>query len=273
MHPNEERLRRLYATFAQGDLQGFLDGCTDDVSFHVPGNTPGSGVFDKSSFFTWIGAVMETAAGTFQEHVLDVFANDDHGLLELRHELDRAGAHRVYLTAHAVELRDGLISRWEERPGSMAEFESAWGVVGGADGETVVRRIFEEVVNQGRLDVADELFAPDYVDHGPMGDVAGIEGFKGLLAQWISSVSDLHCSVDNVVVRGDLVGWTVRSRGVHTGDGLGFPATGKSFDTVSANVGRLRDGKAVEHWSEQGMLPMLMQLGVLPPMGAAVGAA
>jgi hypothetical protein len=27
-HPNEERLRDLYATFAKGDLQGFLDGCT-----------------------------------------------------------------------------------------------------------------------------------------------------------------------------------------------------------------------------------------------------
>lgn len=61
--------------------------------------------------------------------------------------------------------------------------------------------------------------------------------------------------------------WTVRTTGTHTGDGLGFPATNKSFETVSANLGRIRDGQAVEHWSEQGMFPMLMQLGVLPPMG------
>jgi ketosteroid isomerase-like protein len=43
MHPNEERLRDLYAKFAQGDLPAFLDGCTDNVRFTVPGNPPGSG--------------------------------------------------------------------------------------------------------------------------------------------------------------------------------------------------------------------------------------
>lgn len=80
-------------------------------------------------------------------------------------------------------------------------------------------------------------------------------------------MSDLHCEVDNLVMEGDLVGWTVRTTGIHTGDGLGFPATNRSFETVSANLGRFRDGRAVEHWSEQGMFPMLMKLGVLPPMG------
>jgi predicted ester cyclase len=71
--------------------------------------------------------------------------------------------------------------------------------------------------------------------------------------------------VENVLVDGDLAGWTVRTTGTHTGDGLGFPATGKSFSTVSANIGRFRDGQAAEHWSEQGMLPMLMQIGVFAP--------
>jgi predicted ester cyclase len=56
----------------------------------------------------------------------------------------------------------------------------------------------------------------------------------------------------------------VRGSGTHTGDGLGFPATGKRFETTAANVGRIRDGRAIEHWSEQGMFPMLVQLGVIP---------
>jgi len=67
-----------------------------------------------------------------------------------------------------------------------------------------------------------------------------------------------------VVTDGELAGWLVRTPGTHTGDGLGFPATGKPFETVSANLGRLRDGRAGEHRSEQGMLPMLAQVGVLP---------
>jgi ketosteroid isomerase-like protein len=110
-----------------GDLQGFLDGCTDDTTFTVPGNTPGSGTFTKESFTEWITGVLAQTGGTFQEHVLDVFANDEHGILMLLHKFDRDGQPREYLTAHAVRLSGGLISAWEERLGSMAEFEAAWG--------------------------------------------------------------------------------------------------------------------------------------------------
>ena len=100
-----------------------------------------------------------------------------------------------------------------------------------------------------------------------MGDVQGREAFKGLVAQWRAAVPDVHCELGSVFSEGDLVGWLVRTTGTHTGDDLGFPATGKRFETVSANIGRLRDGKAAEHWSEQGMLPMLAQLGILPVPG------
>jgi predicted ester cyclase len=96
-----------------------------------------------------------------------------------------------------------------------------------------------------------------------MGDIKGREAFKGLVAQWRAAVPDVHCTVENVVSDGELVGWLVRTTGTHTGDGLGYPASGKRFETVSANIGRLHDGRAVEHWAEQGLFPMLVQLGIL----------
>jgi predicted ester cyclase len=124
--------------------------------------------------------------------------------------------------------------------------------------------MFDEIINDGNLEAADELFAEDFVDHGPTGDIQGREAFKGLVAQWRSAVPDVHCTLENIIIDGDLAGWLVRTTGTHTGDDLGFPATGKSFETVSANIGRFRDGLAVEHWSEQGMLSMLAQLGLMP---------
>ena len=128
-NPNETTLRDLYETFARGDLEGFLAGCTDDVTFTVPGRTPASGTFTKETFVTWITGVLGQTGGTFEEHVLDVIANDERGVLFLRHEFDRDGIRRVYRTAHVVGLRDGRIATWEERPGSLAEFEDAWGTV------------------------------------------------------------------------------------------------------------------------------------------------
>jgi predicted ester cyclase len=133
-----------------------------------------------------------------------------------------------------------------------------------ANATELLNRMFDEIINAGKLEVADEIFAEDFIDHGPMGDVHGREAFKALVAQWRDAVPDVHCRVDNVFVDGERVAWLVYTTGTHTGDGLGFPATGKRFETVSPNIGIMRDGKAVEHWAEQGMMSMLGQLGVLP---------
>ena len=134
------------------------------------------------------------------------------------------------------------------------------------DGKELVQRIFDEVINKGNIDAVDDFMAEDFVDHGPLGDM-GRDAFKGLVGQYRAAVPDLHCEVSHLIQEGDTAGWLVRTTGTHTGDQLGFPATNKSFETVSANIGRMRDGRAVEHWAEQGMFPMLMQLGVLPPIG------
>ena len=139
-----------------------------------------------------------------------------------------------------------------------------------SDAKQTLQRMFQEIINEGRLDVADELFDEDFVDHGPMGDMAGRDTFKQLVAQWRDAVPDVHCDVDTVITQGDLCAWLVRTTGTHTGDALGFPATGRRFETVSANIGRFRDGRAVEHWAEQGMFPMLTQIGVIPMAGPAV---
>lgn len=134
------------------------------------------------------------------------------------------------------------------------------------DPRTFVTRMFDEVVNQRRLDRIDDFFDPDFVDHGPGADLHGRDEFKAALNTWLDAVSDLRCEVSHVIAEGNTVAWVVHSTGTHTGDSLGFPATGKRFDTLSANVGILRNGKAVEHWSEQGMLATLQQLGVVPSM-------
>src|SRR5689334_15928280 len=140
-----------------------------------------------------------------------------------------------------------------------------------SDVQATLERMFEEVINQGKLDVADELFAEDFISHGPLGDITGREAFKDLVRQWRAAVPDVRCRVSSVIADGDLAAWLVHTTGTHTGDGLGFPATGKTFETTTANICIWRDGLAVEHWAEQGMFPMLVQLGVIPMPAAASG--
>ena len=72
--------------------------------------------------------------------------------------------------------------------------------------KALVRRFFEEVANQGNLDVADELLAPDFVDHDLIpGKVADIEDVKRNVAELQASFSDYHFSIEEQVAEGDKV--------------------------------------------------------------------
>jgi len=49
-----------------------------------------------------------------------------------------------------------------------------------SDVQAILTRMFDEVINKGHLDVADELFAEDFIDHGPMGDMQGRDQAPGI---------------------------------------------------------------------------------------------
>ena len=48
---------------------------------------------------------------------------------------------------------------------------------------------------------------------------------------------------------------------------MGIPASGKSIELVSPNIGRVRDGRAAEHWADQSMFQFLSQIGAIPASG------
>ncbi len=129
--------------------------------------------------------------------------------------------------------------------------------------QALVERMFDELINAGHLDVADELFSSDFVDHGAMGDMHGLDAFKEVVAMWRAAVPDVRCSVENWFESGDMAAWNVRVTGTHKGEMMGIPATGRSFEYVTPNIGRFAGGKAAEHWADQGMFQFLTQVGVL----------
>jgi len=129
--------------------------------------------------------------------------------------------------------------------------------------EELIRRIFDDVINNGNLDAADELFTEDFVDHGPMGEMHGVPAFKEMVAMWRAAVPDVRCTVEGLFSEGEMAAWLVRVTGTHTGEMMGIPPTGRAIDLVSPNIGRMRDGRAAEHWADQSMFQFLQQIGAL----------
>jgi steroid delta-isomerase-like uncharacterized protein len=134
-----------------------------------------------------------------------------------------------------------------------------------------IERYFDEVTNKGDLDLADELFAPDYIHHDPANPdpkgVVGVEDVKRHLRELIDAFPDMQFIVDDVISQGDdvVARWTATL--THTGDYFGIPPTNKSATITGMNTWRLKDGMAVEGWVNRDDLQLLQQLGVIPTPG------
>jgi len=133
------------------------------------------------------------------------------------------------------------------------------------------QRYFDVVANGGDLDVADEIFASDYLHHDPANPdprpVVGPQGVKAHLTSLKGAFPDLIFDIDDIVADGDsiVVRWT--ARGTNTGDYFGMPATGKPIDITGMNTWNTRDGMAIEGWVNRDDMGLLQQLGVVPTPG------
>jgi predicted ester cyclase len=133
--------------------------------------------------------------------------------------------------------------------------------------KALVRRVFEEGINQGKVDVFDEIIAPAYVNYNMLVPAPGPAGLKQVIGAFTSAFPDMHITLDQVIAEGDKVATHGVMSGTHAGDFMGIPATGKSIAVTFSDIWRIENGKAVENWVQLDMMGLMQQLGVIPAPG------
>lgn len=132
--------------------------------------------------------------------------------------------------------------------------------------KTLVRRFYEEVENQQKLDVVDELFDPNFRDvynsASPF-PVKGLEGVKQL-AVGLKNAMDLHLTIEDLIAEGDMVVARLSSHVTHQAPFMGVAPTGKHVESQLVEIFRVANGKLIERWVFVDMMPMMRELGVLP---------
>ncbi len=133
----------------------------------------------------------------------------------------------------------------------------------------VIRTLYEEVANEGRLELLDGITCPDHVEHHPLpGQSQGIEGYRQRVSMIRAALSP-HFTLLHVVAEDDKVAVMWRNQGVQVADWFGMPATGKRFDIEGMDIHQFRDGRLSEHWHVVDVFTMMIQLGGIPaPTGA-----
>ena len=129
--------------------------------------------------------------------------------------------------------------------------------------EQLIIRYFEEVWNQGKLDVLDEIIAPNYINHNPgmANPPPGPEGLKPIVAGIRKAFPDLKYVIENMVISDSQIAVHTTMHGTHSGDLFGLAPTHKVIRVSQMQIERIVNHQIVEHWRVTDELAMLRQLG------------
>ncbi|MGA2888791.1 MAG: ester cyclase [Terracidiphilus sp.] len=113
----------------------------------------------------------------------------------------------------------------------------------------VALRVFNEIFNQCRPEVAAEIYSPNFRNHGIHSD-ASLEVDQGWARGELQAFPDLRMTVIKTVAENDLVTILWIFRGTHARDGYGgFPPTGTYMEFRGMTIFRVVDGRIVEEWT------------------------
>jgi steroid delta-isomerase-like uncharacterized protein len=119
---------------------------------------------------------------------------------------------------------------------------------------------FYKAYNQGNLEQAKEMVAPNIIVHTLGTIIRGDDDFIQHIQMMRSTFPDSYYTVEDVIAEAD----KVVNRGIFTGthrqEFLGIPPTGKQVKVSCVEVSQLADGKIVDHWVLGDSLTMLQQL-------------
>jgi predicted ester cyclase len=139
-----------------------------------------------------------------------------------------------------------------------------------SDAETW-RAVATDIIGAGKLDLIDEYFAPDYVEHlAPAPGMApGRDSFRIFCAELRSAFPDLSCEVVQQFEQGDSHIGHVRLAGTMTGDFFGMPAANRPATWEEMHIAKIKDGKVREHWAVVDQMGLMQQLGFVPAPGGS----
>jgi steroid delta-isomerase-like uncharacterized protein len=146
------------------------------------------------------------------------------------------------------------------------------------DNKRIVTRFIEEMWNQRKLQVADELFAVDCVTHQlrsgeePAGVPRSAESVKREAAAWLTGFPDLEFVLEQMVAADDRVVTHCTMHGTHSDAWMGIGPTGRKVSVPIITIHRIADAKIAEDWVLVGSLMLFQQLGLVPQTQEILGA-
>ncbi|HCK81399.1 MAG TPA: ester cyclase [Candidatus Competibacter sp.] len=131
-------------------------------------------------------------------------------------------------------------------------------------------RFYDEIINQGKVAVVDELMEPNFVHYGEtlFPRIEGSAAIKAGVQGVINAYPDGHTTVEGLVAEGDTVVCLLSWRGTQRGPFMGIAPTGKVSTWRGISTYRFNaEGRIIERWANMDVMGQLRDLGVIPEIG------
>ena len=127
--------------------------------------------------------------------------------------------------------------------------------------EGIVRSCLTEA-SRGNFDVFERVLTEGYVVHPE--EAHGAAGLQAMVEGYRAALSGLRVDIEQQFSVGDRVATVSTLRGVHTGDLMGTPPTGREVAFAMITISRFEDGRIAEEWEIADTVSLLAQIGALP---------
>ncbi|MEY4038773.1 MAG: hypothetical protein RIR67_1085 [Bacteroidota bacterium] len=124
-------------------------------------------------------------------------------------------------------------------------------------------KVWDEVINEGKVSVLDTAYAPNVVLH-TVPEIKGAANAKAYYANYVTGFSNREFIVKETFAQGNKLTKYWIFKGKHTGDFFGIPATGKTINVEGCTIATIVNGKITEERDFFDNLEFLRQLGLMP---------
>ena len=125
--------------------------------------------------------------------------------------------------------------------------------------KAVARRVFDEIFNQSKFQVADEIYSRDFVNHGQHKD-ADLAQDQAAVHFEKQACPDLKMTIGPMLAESDLVSVLWTARGTNTARVGWLPATGVKIELRGITIWRIVDGRIREEWTSFNEMTVLSEL-------------
>jgi ketosteroid isomerase-like protein len=115
-HPNATRIRRMFDAFLESDVDRIREALAEQVVWHFPGRRGrlAGNHEGRDAVLSFLVDVARLTNGTFRLELIDVLANDRHGIAIFRGSGSRNGKSLDNPTCLRMRIEDGrVVELWE----------------------------------------------------------------------------------------------------------------------------------------------------------------